>query len=139
MSQAVALDSSACVAVLLGEPEQEGFSRVLAEAEELWMGAFSVLETSIVIATRKGPNGLMAWDALRERLAIQVVPLTGAHAELAREAWQRFGKGRHPAGLNIGDCCSYAVARHAGLPLLFKGEDFAQTDIEAALVPTGLR
>jgi ribonuclease VapC len=72
----------------------------------------------------------MTWDALLHRLAVEVVPFTAAHATLARDAWLRFGKGRHPAGLNIGDCCSYAVARHAGLPLLFKGDDFSKTDLE---------
>lgn len=124
------VDSSAFVAVLLGEPEQEALARVLAGAAELWTSAFSVLETAIVIGSKKGPRGLMAWDALQQRLAVQVVPLTAAHATVARDAWLRYGKGRHPAGLNIGECCSYAVARHAGLPLLFKGEDFSKTDLE---------
>jgi len=111
---------------------------VLASAAELWTSSFSVLETAIVIGSKKGPQGLMTWDALLQRLAVQVVPLTAIHATLAREAWLRFGKGRHPAGLNIGDCCSYAVARHARLPLLFKGEDFKKTDIEqVSLEPTG--
>lgn len=131
--KAYAIDSSACIAVLLGGPDQTPFARALAEADELWMGAFSVLETAIVIAAKKGPAGLLAWDALRERLGLQEVPFTPAHADLAREAWLRFGKGRYPAALNLGDCCAYAVARHAGLPLLFKGADFAQTDVEAAL------
>lgn len=126
----MAVDSSAFVAVLLGESEQVALAHVLASAAELWTSSFSVLETAIVIGTKKGPQGLMAWDALLHRLSVQVVPLTAAHANLAREAWLRFGKGRHPAGLNIGDCCSYAVARHAGLPLLYKGEDFAKTDLE---------
>ncbi len=124
------VDSSAFVAVLLGEPEQEALAKVLAGAGELWTSAFSVLETAIVIGSKKGPQGLMTWDALLQRLAVEVVPLTAAHATIAREAWLRFGKGRHPAGLNIGDCCSYAVAQHAGLPLLFKGEDFSKTDLE---------
>ena len=124
------VDSSAFVAVLLGEPEQEAVAQILAAAAELWTCSFSALETAIVIGSKKGPQGLMTWDALLQRLAVQIVPLTAAHATLARDAWLRFGKGRHPAGLNIGDCCSYAVARHAGLPLLFKGDDFSKTDLE---------
>jgi ribonuclease VapC len=124
------VDSSAFMAVLLGEPEQEAVAQVLAAAAELWTCSFSALETAIVIGSRKGPQGLMTWDALLQRLAVQIVPFTAAHATLARDAWLRFGKGRHPAGLNIGDCCSYAVARHAGLPLLFKGDDFSKTDLE---------
>ena len=123
------VDSSAFVAVLIGEPEQAAIAQVLASAAELWVCSFSVLETAIVIGSKKGPQGLMAWDALLQRLAVQVVPLTAAHTTLARDAWLRFGKGRHPAGLNIGDCCSYAVARDAGLPLLFKGDDFSKTDL----------
>lgn len=129
MSAAMVVDSSAFVAVLLGEPEQAKVAQVLASAAELWTSSFSVLETAIVIGSKKGPQGLMTWDALLQRLAVEVVPFTAAHATVAREAWLRFGKGRHPAQLNIGDCCSYAVARHAGLPLLFKGEDFTKTDI----------
>jgi ribonuclease VapC len=131
MNEVIAVDSSACIALLLGEPEQAAIARVLGGAAEIWMGAFSILETAIVIATKKGPRGLLAWDALRQRLNVHVVPLTAEHADLARDGWLRFGKGRHPAGLNLGDCCSYAVAKHAGLPLLFKGADFAQTDVEA--------
>jgi ribonuclease VapC len=127
------VDSSAFVALLLGEPEQERFARVLASAAELWVSAFSVLETAIVVADKKGPQGLLTWDALLLRLQVQVVPMTAIHATVARDAWLRFGKGRHPAALNIGDCCSYAVARHAGLPLLAKGADFPLTDLE--LVP----
>lgn len=124
------VDSSAFVAVLLGEPEQEAIARALASAAELWTSAFSVLETAIVIGSKKGPQGLMTWDALLHRLSVEVVPFTSAHATVARDAWLRFGKGRHPAGLNIGDCCSYAVAYHAGLPLLFKGDDFSKTDLQ---------
>ena len=133
------VDSSAFVAVLLGEPEEEAIARILARAAELWTSAFSVLETAIVIGSKKGPRGLMTWDALLQRLAVQVVPFTAEHATVAREAWLRFGKGRHPAGLNIGDCCSYAVARHAGLPLLFKGEDFTRTDLERVELKLSLR
>ncbi|MEW5740870.1 MAG: type II toxin-antitoxin system VapC family toxin [Myxococcota bacterium] len=129
MSDAMVVDSSAFVALLLGEPEQVAIARAIAAAAEVWASSFSILETAIVIGSKKGPQGLMAWDALVQRLAIEVVPLSSIHVTLAREAWLRFGKGRHAAGLNIGDCCSYAVAQHAGLPLLFKGEAFAKTDV----------
>ena len=131
MSEVIAVDSSACIALLLGEKEQAAIARVLGDAAEIWMGAFSLLETAIVIAAKKGPRGLLAWDALRQRLNVHGVALTAEHVELAREAWLRFGKGRHPAALNLGDCCSYAVAKHAGVPLLFKGDDFSKTDLQA--------
>ncbi len=133
MSGPLAVDTSAFVALLLGEPEQLSIARALASASEVWTSSFSVLETAIVIGAKKGPLGMLSWDALLQRLAVQVAPVTAVHATVAREAWLRFGKGRHPAGLNIGDCCSYALARHATLPLLCKGDDFSKTDLE--LVP----
>ncbi len=80
----------------------------------------------------KVPGPLADLDDFVQRLRIRVVPLFRGQAELAREGYQRFGRGRHRAGLNLGDCCSYALARHTGLPLLFKGDDFSQTDITSA-------
>ena len=93
------------------------------------MSSFSLLEAGIVIETRKGESGGRELDILLHRINIEVIPLTSDQTQLAQEAWRRFGKGRHPAKLNIGDCCSYALAKYSGEPLLFKGNDFSQTDI----------
>jgi ribonuclease VapC len=88
----------------------------------------------VVIEARKGAAGRLALDALCSTLEIEVVPLTVQHARLPHDAWLRFGKGRHPAGLNLGDCCAYTLARGTGLPLLAKGDDFPQTDIDLVAV-----
>jgi ribonuclease VapC len=80
--------------------------------------------------SRKGPAGRLIFDSLCEELLLEVVPFTVEHLRLARQAWELFGKGRHPAGLNLGDCCSYALARATGHPLLCKGNDFVRTDLD---------
>jgi len=84
-----------------------------------------------VIEAKKGDLGGRELDLLIHQAKIEIVPLTTEQLEIARSAWRKYGKGRHPAGLNIGDCCSYALAKSAGEPLLFKGGDFSKTDIEA--------
>lgn len=124
------VDTSALIAFLLGEPEAERCSQILAANPSISVSAFSVLETSIVLSARKGPAATRELDLLLHRIQARVVPLTPEMAESARVAWERFGKGRHPAGLNIGDCCSYALSLSLGEPLLFKGNDFNQTDLE---------
>ncbi len=129
------IDSSALVAILLGEPEAEVFVPVIDEDPNRLVSAFSALEAGIVIEARKGESGGRELDLLLHRAGIEIVPLTAEQIEIARTAWRKYGKGRHPAGLNIGDCCSYALAKLAGEPLLFKGSDFSQTDIEAAYLP----
>ncbi len=125
------IDTSALIAVLLGEAEAERLARAIAADPRRLMSAFTLLETSIVIEARKGEPGGRELDLLLHRAAVDVVPLIPEHGEAARQAWRRFGRGRHPAGLNLGDCCAYALAQHAGEPLLFKGDDFSQTDIAA--------
>ena len=96
------------------------------------MSVANVLEASITVERRGGDAAAHELDALLEVAEIELVPVTVEHLEAARRAWRRFGKGNHPAALNFGDCFAYALARATGEPLLFKGEDFAQTDIEAA-------
>lgn len=130
MRPGIVVDSSILIAVLLEEPERRRALDLLFDAERRLVSAFSLLETSIVATSRRGTAGAAILDALRTRLGLEVVPFDEAQARLAREAWSRFGKGRHPAGLNIGDCCSYALARSAGWPLLFKGDDFSRTDLD---------
>jgi ribonuclease VapC len=94
------------------------------------VSAFTAMETSIVIEAKKGDLGGHELDILLDRAKIEIVPLTVEQLEIARSAWRKYGRGRHPAGLNIGDCCSYALSKCSGEPLLFKGSDFSQTDIE---------
>jgi ribonuclease VapC len=126
------VDTSALVAILFGEPEAESFARAISEDARSLVSSFAVLETSVVLLARKGMGGPPLLDALLRSARLETVPLTADQAEIARSAYARFGKGRHPAALNLGDCCSYALARASGEPLLFKGQDFAQTDIDAA-------
>ena len=123
------VDSSAVIAILLGEVEAERLARALLSDGAPIMSAFSGLETAIVIEARKGPAGGREWELLAFKAGIKPIPFTQAQQTLALEAWRRFGKGRHRAGLNIGDCCSYALAAHTGQPLLCKGEDFSHTDL----------
>ena len=123
------LDTSALLAILLGEPEAAPCAQAISAAPRCLLSAVSALETSLVIEARKGEAGGRELDLLLHRARIDIVPFTPDHYELARTAWRRFGKGRHPAGLNLGDCCTYALARHAGEPLLCKGDDFARTDL----------
>ncbi len=124
------IDTSALISILLGEPEAELFALAIAQAPRKLIGAFTALETAIVIEAKKGDLGGHELDLLIHQAKIEVVPLTAEQLEIARSAWRKYGKGRHPAGLNIGDCCSYALAKCAGEPLLFKGGDFSKTDIE---------
>ncbi len=123
------IDTSALVAILLGESEAEPFALVIAGDPKRLISTFTALETAIVIEAKKGESGGRELDLLLHQARIKMAPMTAEQFEIARSAWRRYGKGRHPAGLNIGDCCSYALARCAGEPLLFKGDDFSQTDI----------
>ena len=125
------IDTSALLAILFGEPEAERIARAIAADGRRLVSAFTLLEASVVVEARKGEAGGRELDLLLHRASVDVVPLQTEQAEAARRAWRQFGKGRHPAGLNLGDCCAYALARHAGEPLLFKGDDFARTDVQA--------
>jgi ribonuclease VapC len=91
-------------------------------------------ESRIVIFSRSGEAGLVALDELKAAAGIEIVPVTESLADLAFEAFRRFGKGRHPAGLNFGDCFSYALAKERNEPLLFKGDDFPRTDVSPAIM-----
>jgi len=124
------IDTSALVAILLGEPEAEAFSEAIAGDTKRLVSVFSVLETGIVIEAKKGDTGGRELDLLIHRANIEIISMDSWQVDLARSAWRSFGKGRHPAGLNIGDCCSYALSKYSGEPLLFKGNDFSKTDVE---------
>jgi ribonuclease VapC len=123
------IDTSAILAILLQEPDAKRLAEAVHSDPTRLMSGVSVLECSIVIEARKGPAGGREFDLLLHRAGVEVVPFTADQAELARQAWRRFGKGNHPAGLSLGDCCAYALAKTSGEPLLCKGNDFVQTDI----------
>lgn len=123
------IDTSAIIAILLGEPEAEALSKAILNDPKRLMSAFSLLECSIVIESRKGEAGGRELDLLLYRLQVEMVDMNAEQAQFAREGWRQFGKGRHRAALNIGDCCSYALAKYTGERLLFKGDDFNHSDI----------
>ena len=123
------IDTSALIAILIGEPEAESFSRAITDDPKKLISAFNALETGIVLEAKKGEAGGREFDLLLHRARIEIVSMNEDQMELARLAWRNYGKGNHPAGLNIGDCCAYALAKYCGEPLLFKGNDFKQTDI----------
>lgn len=126
------VDTSALAAVVFGEPDAERFlAAMVAAAGDLAMSAATAVEAAIVVEAKQGAQASLDLELLIERLHIEVIPVDAAQASSAVAAWRRFGKGRHPAQLNFGDCFAYAAARSVGGPLLFKGEDFAQTDIRA--------
>jgi ribonuclease VapC len=127
------VDTSAVIAILSGEPETESFVRALADDSKIMISAFNALESAIVIEAKKGEAGGRELDLLLHRARIEVIPLNNDQAELALSAWRKYGKGNHPAGLNIGDCCAYALSKYSGEPLLFKGNDFSQTDIRPVI------
>ena len=126
------IDSSAVLAVLSGEPDSERYERAIADATSCRMSAANFLESAMVLEGRGGASAGHQLDVFIERGPIEIVPVTPEHAQAARRAWRRFGKGNHPAGLNFGDCFAYALAEAEREPLLFKGRDFALTDIEVA-------
>jgi len=127
------LDSSALLAILLSEPEAPRMLRAVAAAPSCLVGVPTLVETAAVMVARKGSAGEIALDALLLRLGVSTVDMGADAGRLARLAYARFGKGvGSPGVLNFGDCLAYGVAMAAGEPLLFKGDDFAQTDVEAA-------
>ena len=126
------IDTSAIVAILENEPEGPGFVRLIAADEVRLLSAVSRVECTCVIESRKRAAGRADLELFLREATIEIAPVTADQAEIACEAFRRFGRGRHPAGLNIGDTFAYALARATGEPLLFKGDDFAQTDIASA-------
>ncbi len=128
----IVVDTSAIVAILKAEWERDAFARIIA-AEGCFFSTVSYLEASMVIVGRGRAQRTDELEELLSALAIELVPFDQQQARTSQAAFIRFGKGRHPAGLNFGDCVSYALARSRGLPLLYKGEDFAKTDVISAL------
>jgi ribonuclease VapC len=124
------IDSSALIAVLFDESDRLRMEQAIAADPVRLVSAMTKLETSIVLLGRRGEALLSRLDRLLHRVAATVVPFDDHQAEIAREAFARYGKGRHPAGLNFGDCAAYALSMAEAEPLLFKGTDFGATDVE---------
>ena len=131
------IDTSALVAILQKEPERRVFIEALEAADSRLMSVATFVEISIVIQARHGAEGLRDLDHFITRAGIELVSVDADQGSLARGAFSHFGKGRHRAGLNYGDCFSYALAIAVGEPLLFKGDDFAHTDVSVVATPSG--
>jgi ribonuclease VapC len=129
------LDSSALIAVLLGEEDADYYVAALKSAREINISVVSVLESTLVMAGRKGEGGVARLERFLQTTGIRMVPLDAEQLSLAREAGWRYGKGRHAARLNLGDCCSYALAKATGEPLLYQGNDFGRTDLHCITAP----
>lgn len=128
------VDTSAVLAVLLDEGEAEEFTGLLLDSDVCLMSAVSFVEASIIAETNGGDGGVRQLDAFLRTAGISIEPVNEEQALAARQAYSDYGKGRHAAGLNLGDCFSYALAKVSGEPLLFKGSDFRKTDIIAAVL-----
>lgn len=126
------VDTSAVIAILFAEPMGDRLEEAMLDALRPAFSTVSLVEAGMVAQGRLGDAGERELDLLLRRLRIEFVPVTAAHAEIARSALRRFGKGRHPAALNFGDCFSYALSHALGEPLLFVGEDFSRTDVMVA-------
>jgi ribonuclease VapC len=124
------IDTSALLAIFLAEPERKPFLDSILQSETRMISAANVLETGIVLEARRGESAGREFDLFLVRANLQIVPVDSEQAEIARSAWRKYGKGRHPAALNVGDCFAYALAKSSGEPLLAKGTDFVATDID---------
>jgi ribonuclease VapC len=129
----VVLDTSALLAMLLGEPERDAYVALLADAEDPLISAATLVEASIVMLAKTAEAGVQDLDELLAAGGVRCVAVDEEQARLARDAFARFGKGRSSASLNFGDCFSYALARATNRPLLFKGDDFSKTDVMPAV------
>jgi ribonuclease VapC len=128
----VIVDTSAILAILFSEDDARVYAEAITQADSNRMSAATFVETAIVVEAQTKNNGGRQLDAFIRRASIDIEPVTEEQAHMARQAFIDFGKGRHPAGLNYGDCFSYALAKARREPLLFKGRDFAQTDLVSA-------
>lgn len=126
------IDTSALIAILRDEPERGAFNDAIARSGTCQISAATFVEASIVVETSRGYDGARDLDLLIATAGIEIAPVDAEQARIARQAFRQYGKGQSAAGLNYGDCFSYALAKATGLPLLFKGNDFSQTDLEAA-------
>jgi ribonuclease VapC len=123
------IDTSAIAAILFQKPGSEPLIEQIEKSQTRLISAATLVELSIVVESRKGEDGVRDLDLWLYRAGIEIAPVDADQADIARRAWRRFGKGRHPAGLNFGDCFAYALAKKTGFPLLYKGDDFSLTDL----------
>lgn len=128
----IVIDTSALAAILLAEPERESFLVILENCEQALISTATVVEARMILHVRRGQAGVLLLDELLSLPPIEQIPPGAAESLIAYQAFVRFGKGRHPAALNLGDLFAYALAKSRNLPLLFKGNDFSQTDLERA-------
>ena len=126
------VDTSAIIAILRDEPDAASFAEAIAKASRRSLSAANFVESAAVIDGSNDPIASRRFDDLLHEAQFVIEPVTEVQARVARDAYRDFGKGRHPAGLNFGDCFAYALARASGEPLLFKGDDFKHTDVESA-------
>jgi len=129
------IDTSALLAIFLAEPERQRFLKLLTDAGTRLISAANVLETGIVLEAKRGEAAGREFDLFVVRTNLEVIAVDAEQVEIARSAWRKYGKGRHPAGLNFGDCFAYALAKSVDEPLLAKGTDFTRTDIEVCSLP----
>ena len=129
----IVVDSSALLAILLDESDARSFADVINDSEGRTISSFNLFETHVVIHRQGHDEGVRDLKSLLSRIRLTTVPFDDAQAALAFAAYRRYGKGNHPAALNLGDCAAYALAKSIDAPLLFKGNDFARTDIRRAL------
>lgn len=127
------IDTSALIAILESETEAEQLAEAIEQDTTRLISAVSIVEATLVIENRRGKEGGIALNLLMEKIAVEIIPVTAEHVVAACQAYRDFGKGRHPAKLNFGDCFSYAAAKLRDEPLLFKGNDFNQTDIACCI------
>jgi ribonuclease VapC len=128
------LDASAVIAILRDEPEARSYANAIAGAKHRRISAVNYVEAAVVIDGSRDPIASRRFDEMFRAAQLVVEPVTEAQAQIAREAYRDFGKGSgHPAALNLGDCFAYALAKVAGEPILFKGDDFIHTDLTSAL------
>ena len=127
------VDTSAVLAILFAESDAATYARAISEADSRRMSAASFVEAAMVVEVQTNPAGSRQFDAFFRRAGIVIEPVTEEQAHVARQAYTDFGRARHAAGLNFGDCFAYALAKVTGEPLLFKGRDFSKTDIQAAV------
>jgi ribonuclease VapC len=124
------IDTSALLAIFLSEPERQNFLELIRQDGSRLLSAPNTLETAIVLEARRGVVAGREFDLFLHRLSIEIVPVDAAQVEVARAGWRKYGKGRHPAGLNFADCFAYALSKTSGEPLLAKGDDFPKTDVQ---------
>jgi ribonuclease VapC len=125
------IDTSAVTAILFDEPEADRFETLIVADHTRLISAASVLESSLVVEARLGDAGGQGLDLMLHRAQVEIIPVDADQVEIARQAFRTYGRGRHPARLNFGDCFAYALSKSSGEPLLFKGQDFGLTDVEA--------